>query len=181
MITQAKRSLRIAGLALLTALLAACATQPPSAPQQKPETEAQADRAAAAGDHGQAAILYREAAKDATSPRLENLLVSAAEQYLDAGQPDDAGKLLQKIPDTGLPQPVLNRRQVVLAALMLHRNQPEKALDRLAYVNTSDRALRARLLDVRARALKDLDRPLPSAEALVERDKLLTTDRKSVV
>ncbi len=177
MITQAKRSLRIAGLLFVTALIAACATQPTNAPREKPQTEVQADQAAAAGNHAQAALLYREAAKDATTPLKEQLLLSSAEQYLDADQSDPAREVLKEIPDKDLPAALLNRRQVVLARLVLQQQQPERALQLLANVNAEDPAVRARVLAVRAEALKDTDRPLPSAEALVERDKLLTDEQ----
>ena len=129
--------LRLCAVAVLAALLGACATPEKhdgdTTAQAKSRTQAadEAARLLAAGDHRGAARKLLDQAAQAQPPRREALQLAAAEALLQGGFAEDAAALLQKLPAGGSNE-FQTRRALAEANVLLARKQPLAALQRLA-------------------------------------------------
>jgi hypothetical protein len=92
--TQVFRGRRLAWIAVLG--LAACSILPPPV-AQRPGTELAAEAAARRGDHAQAAAQYENLAAMRVPPQRVDMQLAAVREWLAAGRPAEAARLLSAI------------------------------------------------------------------------------------
>lgn len=117
--------------ALLMLLLAACGTAPQ---KQAPATrEAEATQLEQAGKYAEAAAIYERLAVGAVPAERSGLLVSAAEDWAQAGDTARSWALLGQIKEK-TPYPALAARiEILKASLDLAGHQPQAALQHLRF------------------------------------------------
>lgn len=152
-------------LCLLTALaLAACTTTPSVPPEPSRDYQAEAQAALDNGARAEAARLLEEAAAATTDPeRKAEFTLQAARIWLSLSEPEAARALLERLPER-LPEPLAAERGLLNARLLLETDQPQAALTLLD--GEPPQAVRQAWLELRAKALAALGRPLDAARAL---------------
>ncbi|TVQ87609.1 MAG: penicillin-binding protein activator [Chromatiaceae bacterium] len=172
-------------VALLAVLLAAsgCAIDPTRDADRvlaavPGEPLARAAELARRGEPAAAAELYLELAEAAVPPARQQLELDAARALLQAGQTDEANRVLIAIDKTALTS--VQRELVLLleADVALQRGRAEDAIARLGRVNqrTLPADLRAQYFSTLAAAQRLNKDPLAAAQALDQRDRLLRDD-----
>lgn len=130
------------------------------------------------GEPDAAAELYLELAAAAFPPARQQLELDAARALLQAGETDEANRVLIAIDKTALT--AAQREQVLLleADVALQRGRADDAITRLGRVNqrTLPAELRAQYFGTLAAAQRLSNNPLAAAEALDQRDRLLRAD-----
>ena len=95
--------LKLAGAALLAALLASACTMPVTQPGREPADRrlvTQAEKLSRDGDHRGAAQAYEQAASTAPGELRDRFLLRAAREYVRADQIDQASALLKQVSTT---------------------------------------------------------------------------------
>src|SRR5579871_2306434 len=113
-----------AGILLGLLALAACNAYPPYRPSE-PQPEGAAPVAAATADHARAAQQYESsAASQSGAPQVDTLL-AAAREWLAAGRPADAARLLGRL--GGLPVTAAqgSERGLIAAQVALDQQHPQ--------------------------------------------------------
>ena len=167
--------LRWFALSIVAVVFAACTTQPtqtssPSANRQL----AQAEKLSREGDYRGSAQTYEALAAESPGELRDRFLLRAARERVRAGQTNEANELLGRI-STTLPSADFALRAQVVAELALQANRPDKALaevDRIPQPLPRDAA--ADVLELRARALFALNRPVAGVNVALERERFLT-------
>lgn len=168
------------GLALFLLALAGCAVTPSKQPPAS--REAQAQQLLQEGKYQDAAELYEELAAGAQPPQQPEFLVSAAEAWSDAGNPQRSWTLLGKIRNENALYPALQARMEILKAeLDLAGHQPQAALAHLRFpLEPLPPELKAEAALVRGRIHVAMD-DLPSAvQDWSERETYLTPGSQDV-
>lgn len=175
MLGRAKWS-KLAGAALLAALLASACTVPVT--QQGGQTTdrqlvTQAEKLSRDGDHQGAAKSYEQAAAQAPGELHDRMLLRASREYLRANQLEQASNLLKQV-STTLPGADFALRAAVAAEINLQQQHPEKALAELDRIpQPLPREDASDLLALRARALFALNRPAAGVTTALERERSL--------
>jgi outer membrane PBP1 activator LpoA protein len=111
---------------LFVLALSACATTGPSwAPEQAQNTEGAV--LFASGEYEAAAEAWQQQALDAAPQQANGLRVRAADAWLLAGNPSNAGDALRWVDREDLAPPDASRLDLVLADLALRNNRPDEA------------------------------------------------------
>lgn len=157
-------------LTLISALLAAgCQTTSPwSKSDTVSQEERQADRLARQGDYAGAAALYESAGAVARGEDRVSLLISAAANYLLAGNPNAADNVLKQ---TAAPSrdPLAARYRITMGELRLAQNRPQDAVGALGAAPSTRAPTqdRQRYYQVLASALGRLQQKAGEADALM--------------
>lgn len=197
---QVHRHTPLVALLTLLALLAGCASKPPTATQKTPAAAAEiarADAAGAAGNHAVAAALYEAAAQRAAGAERRHLELLAADEHRAAGNREAARRLASLSPAPSVPEDQLLQR-LILAELLLAENRGSEAVTLLRVDPPSgvpQALLRRHLQDLAlaqraggnhweaARALQRLDRLLlasaPEARLANQREIVLALSQLS--
>jgi outer membrane PBP1 activator LpoA protein len=175
MLGRAKWS-KLAGAALIAALLASACTVPVTQPGREPTDRrlvTQAEKLSRDGDHRGAAQAYEQAAAQAPGELRDRMLLRAAREYLRADQIEQASTLLKQV-STTLPGADFALRAAVAAEINLQQQHPEKALAELDRIpQPVPREDASDLLALRARALFALNRPAAGVTTALERERAL--------
>jgi uncharacterized protein len=167
---------KLAGAALLAALLASACTPPVTQPGREPTDRrlvTQAEKLSRDGDHRGAAQAYEQAAAQAPGELRDRMLLRAAREYLRADQIDQASALLKQV-STTLPGADFALRAAVASEINLQQQHPEKALAELDRIpQPLPREDASELLALRARALFALNRPAAGITTALERERSL--------
>jgi outer membrane PBP1 activator LpoA protein len=167
---------KLAGAALLAALLASACTPPVIQPGREPTDRrlvTQAEKLSRDGDHRGAAQAYEQAAAQAPGELRDRMLLRAAREYLRADQIEQAGALLKQV-STTLPGADFALRAAVASEINLQQQHPEKALAELDRIpQPLPREDASELLALRARALFALNRPAAGITTALERERSL--------
>lgn len=170
-----KNLLRIAAVSSLM-LLAACHTVPE---RQTPTTQAgAAAQLEEAGKYADAAALYERMA--ATAPVAERLgfLVSAAEDWQQAGDTQHSWTLVKQVPAKGLYPALAARVEILKAELYLADHQPQLALQHLKFPLTPlTQDLKAKTVYVRGQAHLALNDLPATVQDWTDRDTYLPTGK----
>jgi len=170
--------IRLAGAAVLAALLASACTMPVTQPGREPTDRklvTQAEKLSRDGDHRGAAQAYEQAAAQAPGELRDRFLLRAAREYLRADQADQASALLKQV-GTTLPSADFTLRAAVAAELNLQQQKPERALAELDRIpQPLPREDVADLLALRARALFATNRPAAGITTALERERGLNS------
>jgi outer membrane PBP1 activator LpoA protein len=177
------QSFRLLLCVLWLGLLTGCPATPPVQPTPTPGADAeallvQAEERLRQGDFSAAAELFDRAAGLAPSPQRDELLVRAADAWLQAGQAPAAEASLAQARRTLLaPEQALLAR-LLQAELALKGNRFGEALGLLPGLpdGAAPMALRQRYLRAQAEALRLAGNLLESARSLSELDLLLVGD-----
>jgi outer membrane PBP1 activator LpoA protein len=177
MLGRAKWS-KLAGAALIAALLASACTVPVTEQGREPTDRrlvTQAEKLSRDGDHQGAAQAYEQAAAQAPGELRDRMLLRAAREYVRANQIEQASTLLKQV-STTLPGADFALRAAVAAEIHLQQQHPEKALAELDRIpqplpreNASD------LLALRARAQFAMNRPAAGVTTALERERSLNS------
>jgi len=177
MLGRAKWS-KLAGAALIAALLASACTMPVTEQGREPTDRrlvTQAEKLSRDGDHQGAAQAYEQAAAQAPGELRDRMLLRAAREYVRANQIEQASTLLKQV-STTLPGADFALRAAVAAEIHLQQQHPEKALAELDRIpqplpreNASD------LLALRARAQFAMNRPAAGVTTALERERSLNS------
>ena len=166
--------LKLAGAALLAALLASACTVPGTQPGREPTDRrlvTQAEKLSRDGDHRGAAQSYEQAAAQAPGELRDRFLLRAAREYVRGNQVDQAGTLLKQV-STTLPGADFALRAAVAAEIDLQQQHPERALAELDRIpQPLPREDLSDLLALRARALFATNRPAAGITTALERER----------
>jgi len=166
--------LRVAGAALIAALIASSCSVPVTQPGREPTDRklvTQAEKQSRDGDHRGAAQSFEQAAAQAPGELHNRFLLRAAREYLRADQSDQAGALLKQV-GTSLPSADVALRASVAAELALKQQKPDRALAELDSIPQPwPREDISDLLALRARALFALNRPAAGVTTALERER----------
>lgn len=175
MLGRAKWS-KLAGAALIAALLASACTVPVTQTGREPTDRrlvTQAEKLSRDGDHSGAAQAYEQAAAQAPGELRDRMLLRAAREYLRADQIEQASALLKQV-STTLPGADFALRAAVAAEINLQQQHPERALAELDRIpQPVPREDASDLLALRARALFALNRPAAGVTTALERERSL--------
>jgi uncharacterized protein len=167
---------KLAGAALLAALLASACTVPVTEQGREPTDRrlvTQAEKLSRDGDHRGAAQSYEQAAAQAPGELHDRMLLRASREYLRANQLEQASNLLKQV-GTTLPGADFALRAAVAAEINLQQQHPEKALAELDRIpQPLPREDASDLLALRARALFALNRPAAGVTTALERERSL--------
>ena len=173
--------IRLAGAALLAALLASACTMPVTQPGREPTDRrlvTQAEKLSRDGDHRGAAQAYEQAAAQAPGELRDRFLLRAAREYLRADQTEQASALLKQV-STTLPTADFALRAAVAAEINLQSRQPERALAELDRIpQPLPREYASELLALRARALFGVNRPAAGVATALERERALDSQEE---
>lgn len=165
------RPTHFALITLLVAFLASCSDSPTIKPgSSKPKAAAQAGSQADIRASTLRNLL--EKAQQQNSPERENLLLQAAEIYIEQGELDKAYTLVNKMSPAKLPDPVFITYSRVAALLELAKDKPDVARSILTnprlerHLNALEPQQEANLREVRAQAF---ERTNQLEEAVTER------------
>lgn len=165
--------------AIIALALAGCAApvvrEPPPAVDAA-DLGARAERAASRGDHEEAARLWLDLAHEAEGEPRARALLQGATALMEAGEPDTAAQILNRLDVRSLRDPDDRlRARLLMARLALDRHRPGEALAALEAdpPPTTGEELRAETHDLRARALLRLGQGLDSARERASREPLL--------
>jgi outer membrane PBP1 activator LpoA protein len=127
------------------------------------------------GNFGEAAALFEQLASETKPPVQQQALLRAAEDYLAAGDPDSAFRLLPSIPTNDYPRLEFQKR-LVFAETALKRNQADQALQLLEQAPRQDVSsdLLRRYYLARSEAFRLTGNLLESARSQSDLDLLLT-------
>ncbi len=168
--------IRLAGAALLAALLASACTMPVTQPGREPTDRrlvTQAEKLSRDGDHRGAAQAYEQAAAQAPGELRDRFLLRAAREYLRSDESEKASALLKQV-GTTLPTADFALRAAVAAEINLQSRQPERALAELDRIpQPLPRETASELLALRARALFGVNRPAAGVATALERERAL--------
>src|SRR5262245_40320410 len=167
---------KLAGAALIAALLASACTVPVTQQGGQPtdrQLVTQAEKLSRDGDHQGAAKAYEQAAAQAPGELRDRMLLRASREYLRANQIEQASNLLKQV-STTLPGADFALRAAVAAEINLQQQHPEKALAELDRIpQPPPREDASELLALRARALFALNRPAAGIATALERERSL--------
>ena len=170
--------IRLAGAALLAALLASACMTPVTQPGREPTDRrlvTQAEKLSRDGDHRGAAQAYEQAAAQAPGELRDRFLLRAAREYLRGDQIERARALLKQV-STTLPTADFTLRAAVAAEINLQNRQPERALAELDRIpQPLPREDASELLALRARALFGVNRPAAGVATALERERALNS------
>jgi uncharacterized protein len=173
-----RKTLRVAGAALLATLLASSCSVPVTQPGREPTDRrlvTQAEKQSRDGDHRGAAQSFEQAAAQAPGELRNRFLLRAAREYLRGDQSDQAGALLKQV-GTSLPGADVALRASVAAELNLKQQKPDRALAELDSIpQPLPREDVSDLLALRARALFALNRPAAGITTALERERSLNS------
>jgi hypothetical protein len=174
---QAHRHTPLVALLIVLALLAGCATRPPTGTAAKGPASAEIARAAAAaaaGNHAAAATLYETAAQRAAGAERRHLELLAADEHRAAGNRDAARRLASQPPAPSVPEDQLLQR-LILAELALAENRAPEAVAQLKVEPPAGvpRTLLRRYLQDLAQAHRAGGNHWEAARALQQLDPLL--------
>src|SRR5688572_30355743 len=173
--------LKLAGAALLAALLASACTMPVTQTGREPADRrlvTQAEKLSRDGDHRGAAQAYEQAAAQAPGELRDRFLLRAAREYLRADQTEQASALLKQV-STTLPTADFALRAAVAAEINLQSRQPERALAELDRIpQPLPREYASELLALRARALFGVNRPAVGVATALERERALDSEEE---
>jgi outer membrane PBP1 activator LpoA protein len=168
--------LRLAGAALIAALLASACTMPVTQPGREPTDRklvTQAEKLSRDGDHRGAAQAYEQAAAQAPGELRDRFLLRAAREYVRGDQIEQASALLKQV-STTLPSADFALRAAVAAEIDLRNQHPERALAELDRIpQPLPREDVSDLLALRARALFGMNRPAAGVTTALERERAL--------
>ncbi len=168
--------LRLAGAALIAALLASACTMPVTQPGREPTDRklvTQAEKLSRDGDHRGAAQAYEQAAAQAPGELRDRFLLRAAREYVRGDQIEQASALLKQV-STTLPSADFALRAAVAAEIDLQTQHPERALAELDRIpQPLPREDASDLLALRARALFGMNRPAAGVTTALERERAL--------
>jgi outer membrane PBP1 activator LpoA protein len=166
--------LKLAGAALIAALLASACTAPVTQPGREPTDRklvTEAEKLSREGDHRGAAQAYEQAAAQAPGELRDRFLLRAAREYLRGDQTDQASALLKQV-GTTLPSADFALRAAVAAEIDLKQQKPDRALAELDSIpQPLPREDVSDLLALRARALFALNRPAAGVTTALERER----------
>jgi uncharacterized protein len=175
MLGRAKWS-KLAGAALIAALLASACTVPVTQQGGQPtdrQLGTQAEKLSRDGDHQGAAKSYEQAAAQAPGELRDRMLLRASREYVRANQIEQASNLLKQV-STTLPGADFALRAAVAAEINLQQQHPEKALAELDRIpQPLPREDASELLALRARALFALNKPAAGVTTALERERSL--------
>jgi outer membrane PBP1 activator LpoA protein len=175
MLGRAKWS-KLAGAALIAALLASACTVPVTQQGGQPtdrQLVTQAEKLSRDGDHQGAAKSYEQAAAQAPGELRDRMLLRASREYVRASQIEQASNLLKQV-STTLPGADFALRAAVAAEINLQQQHPEKALAELDRIpQPLPREDASELLALRARALFALNKPAAGVATALERERSL--------
>ena len=175
MLGRAKWS-KLAGAALIAALLASACTVPVTQQSTQPtdrQLVTQAEKLSRDGDHQGAAKSYEQAAAQAPGELRDRMLLRASREYVRANQIEQASNLLKQV-STTLPGADFALRAAVAAEINLQQQHPEKALAELDRIpQPLPREDASELLALRARALFALNKPAAGVTTALERERSL--------
>jgi uncharacterized protein len=175
MLGRAKWS-KLAGAALIAALLASACTVPVTQQGGQPtdrQLVTQAEKLSRDGDHQGAAKSYEQAAAQAPGELRDRMLLRASREYVRANQIEQASNLLKQV-STTLPGADFALRAAVAAEINLQQQHPEKALAELDRIpQPLPREDASELLALRARALFALNKPAAGVTTALERERSL--------
>ncbi|MES2826114.1 MAG: penicillin-binding protein activator [Pseudomonadota bacterium] len=153
------RPTNFALITLLVVFLASCSDSPTIKPgSSKPRAAAQTDSQADIKASTLRNLL--EKAQQQNSPERENLLLQAAEIYLEQGELDKAYALVNKMSPAKLPDPVFITYSRITALLELAKDKPDAARGILTnprlerHLNALEPQQEANLREVRAQAFE---------------------------
>jgi uncharacterized protein len=168
--------LQLAGIALITALLATACQVPVTQPGREPTDRrlvTQAEKLARDGDHRGAAQTFEQAAAQAPGELRDRFLLRAAREYVRGNQVDRASALLKQV-GTTLPAADFALRAAVAAEIDLQQQRPDRALAELDRIpQPLPREDVSDLLALRARAQFALNRPAAGITTALERERNL--------
>jgi outer membrane PBP1 activator LpoA protein len=168
--------LRLAGAALLAALLVSACTMPVTQTGREPADRrlvTQAEKLSRDGDYRGAAQAFEQAAAQAPGELRDRFLLRAAREYVRADQIDQASALLKRV-STTLPTADYALRAAVSAEINLQTQHPERALAELDRIpQPLPREDASDLLALRARALFAMNRPAAGITTALERERAL--------
>jgi uncharacterized protein len=169
--------LRLAGAALVAALVLAACTTPSTQPGLETSDRKlllQAEKLARDGDHHGAAQAYEQAAAQSPGELRDRFLLRAAREYVRAEQTEQANALLKQV-STTLPSADFALRAGVAAELNLQSQHPERALAELDRIpQPLPREDASELLALRVRALFAMNRPAAGVAAALDRERSLS-------
>lgn len=124
----------------------------------------------ASGDSVQAAHVYAQLAGTEADPlRQQEYQLLATELYFDNELYNDGARTFAALPPTMASEPLQQRRAIALAYYTIAQRDPQQALDLLPDLREqTDRTVRARALEARARALLMLNNPIQSLKARLQ-------------
>jgi Putative lipoprotein len=168
---------KLAGAALLAALLLSACETPVTQPGREPTDRrlvTQAEKLSRDGDHQGAAQAYEQAAAQAPGELRDRFLLRAARERVRADQIDQANALLKQV-STTLPSADFALRAAVAAEINLQTQHPDRALAELDRIpQPLPREDASELLALRARALFALNRPAAGVTTALERERGLS-------
>lgn len=131
--TQIKMAAVRRALAVLAVLeLAACGAYPPIRPQAPPANTVPAQAAGTAAEHARAAAQYETLAAARTPPAQGDALLAAAREWLAAGRPLDAARVLASLSTIALTPAQGVERSLVSAETSLETEHPQDAWQKIA-------------------------------------------------
>jgi outer membrane PBP1 activator LpoA protein len=168
---------KLAGAALLAALLLSACETPVTQPGREPTDRrlvTQAEKLSRDGDHQGAAQAYEQAAAQAPGELRDRFLLRAARERVRADQIDQANALLKQV-STTLPSADFALRAAVAAEINLQTQHPDRALAELDRIpQPLPREDASEVLALRARALFALNRPAAGVTTALERERGLS-------
>lgn len=163
---------------IISLVLSGCALVPSERGAPPPEADLlrQAERAAARGDHDEAARHYLQLAEDASELTRAGYLLEAAGALLQGNHVEPARQILAAIDARKLGGVQAVRARVLAARIALAQNRPEQALAELQIelAPALPAALRAEARELRAQAHRRSGKHLAAARELVLRETALS-------
>ncbi len=131
------------------------------------------------GNYAAAASMFAQLAAQTQPPVRQQALLRAVEDYLSAGDPDAAYRLLATVGTKGLPR-LSAQKRILLAEVAIQRNQPNEALELLQEKPPSSVApdVMRRFYFARIDAFRGAGNVMESARARSELDLLVNDPRR---
>ena len=165
---------RYVALSLVCAFLAGC---PATTATRLPPSVDRAAALAQRGDHLASAREYEALAADNPGTAGAGFQLQAAREYLDAGRPDDAQRLLDTLPVLPQAGNLTLTATLIRAELALARSQAPAAWALVGNLpEPADATLASQLLEVRQRAALANGRAVDAIRAEVARERLMPND-----
>lgn len=166
--------LALLGVSLIAALVAGCASSP--GPREGSRAAQAARELERQGDYAQAARVYSRLASGAKSPLLQDYQLRAAEDWLRAGNTQEAARLLRSVSLPQRAEHLRPRRDILMGYVAVSEGRTAEALsiaDRYAADISLPPATRAAAYDLQAQALSILGQLPGSVISRMSRQSLL--------
>ncbi|MGI9301412.1 MAG: penicillin-binding protein activator [Gammaproteobacteria bacterium] len=172
------RQLCLAFAAIALVVLASCTVTPPVPDDPVAARLQQAEELLADGDLERAAMIYREVGESKPGAEGDDLRLRAVEVLLTADTRERAREYLAGINPTVLQDDLLARHRLAEASLAILEEKPADALQILPGDVGLSADLRARILDLRATALRHTGELLESVRMRMALANMLTIPRR---